>query len=743
MCNVMLFNNASLYKPDLCWAFHKFYQQYVSFLNLFILQLQVPSGLLVVEFPGSSSGQRRRKREWVIPFYNMVENESGDFPKKMFQLKAKIDGVPDAEIVYSITGEGADQPPVGIFYVNKKTGYISVTQPLDREKKASYELKAHAISEDGKKATSPTNLTIIVLDQNDNRPVFTENPFNGQVSEAESKGYEFMKVIATDADEPGNYNSEIRYRIFSQSPTSPNPNMFEINTITGGIYVNSSGLDKEHTVSVPENKVGHEVAKLTVTDGDEVGSPAWSTKYRIISGDKGGFFNVSTGPSQLEGIITTVKPLDFEKTKQYVLSVIVENDEPFVGSLPTSTATVTVNVKDVNEPPEFNPQEKVISRSENLPVDSDLFAYIATDPDIGKSQKITYKIGKDPVGWLNVNQDTGMIKVKQIMDRESVLVKDGKYRAIILALDDDDENPATGTGTLIIELEDENDNAPIINEGNINICNREATVFLSITDKDGPLHAAPFSVEPQGDTKKNWTARMNETKTGILLTLNSVLEQGSYNVVLRVYDNNGMYKDNSIQATVCDCKGDEFQCKIIAGASLSLYLGILAAVLVLLLLLLLLLLFIRRKSSSIKKPLLLEDDDIRDNVCCYNEEGGGEDDQNYDLGVLHRGLDNRPQVLRNDVVPIFLPAPQYRPRPANPEEISTFIGYNLKTADEDPTAPPYDSLLVFDYEGGGSIAGSLSSINSSSSGQDQDYDFLNDWGPRFKKLADMFGGGED
>uniref|UniRef100_A0A8C1YYP1 Cadherin-1 n=1 Tax=Cyprinus carpio TaxID=7962 RepID=A0A8C1YYP1_CYPCA len=682
--------------------------------------LQLPSGLLVVEFPGSSSGQRRRKREWVIPFYNMAENESGDFPKKMFQVY----GVPDAEIVYSITGEGADQPPVGIFYVNKKTGYISVTQPLDREKKASYELKAHAISEDGKKATSPTNLTIIVLDQNDNRPVFTENPFNGQVSEAESKGYEFMKVIATDADEPGNYNSEIRYRIFSQSPLSPNPNMFEINTITGGIYVNSSGLDKEqwprytllivaadmegnglsttgtavititdsndnppqfeqlsHTVSVPENKVGHEVAKLTVTDGDEVGSPAWSTKYRIISGDKGGFFNVSTGPNNW--------------------------------------------------------------LSENLPVDSDLFAYIATDPDIGKSQKITYKIGKDPVGWLNVNQDTGMIKVKQIMDRESVLVKDGKYRAIILALDDDDENPATGTGTLIIELEDENDNAPIINEGSINICNREATVLLSITDKDGPLHAAPFSVEPQGDTKKNWTARMNETKTGILLTLNSVLEQGSYNVVLRVYDNNGMYKDNSIQATVCDCKGDEFQCKIIAGASLSLYLGILAAVLVLLLLLLLLLLFIRRKSSSIKKPLLLEDDDIRDNVCCYNEEGGGEDDQNYDLGVLHRGLDNRPQVLRNDVVPIFLPAPQYRPRPANPEEISTFIGYNLKTADEDPTAPPYDSLLVFDYEGGGSIAGSLSSINSSSSGQDQDYDFLNDWGPRFKKLADMFGGGED
>ena len=47
--------------------------------------------------------------------------------------------------------------------------------------------------------------------------------------------------------------------------------------------------------------------------------------------------------------------------------------------------------------------------------------------------------------------------------------------------------------------------------------------------------------------------------------------------------------------------------------------------------------------------------------------------QDYDLSVLHRGLDNRPDVFRNDVMPNFMPAPQYRPRPAYPEEIGNFI----------------------------------------------------------------------
>lgn len=53
-----------------------------------------------------------------------------------------------------------------------------------------------------------------------------------------------------------------------------------------------------------------------------------------------------------------------------------------------------------------------------------------------------YKIGSDPADLLNVDEKTGMIKVKSQMDRESqfwstvVQNRNGQYKALILAMDD-------------------------------------------------------------------------------------------------------------------------------------------------------------------------------------------------------------------------------------------------------------------------------------------------------------------
>lgn len=736
----------------------------------------------VLYFPKATNGLKRRKREWIIPPINFPENDRGPFPKKVVQIRSSSDK--EKVIFYSITGPGADQPPKDLFRMDRTTGNLYVTKPLDREATANYTFQAHAVADGSGLAEKPMEIQVFVIDMNDNNPKFTQDTYMGEVAESSPIGFEFIQVTAIDADEEGNENADIRYSILSQDPKSLEE-MFSINPVTGYLRVNALGLDREkipkytlevqaadrvgegltgkakviltvtdsndnapvfdqsrYNGTVAENKKDAFVVKMSVTDGDGPLTPAWNAKFTIIDGNKGGLFSVETAPNKQEGIITTAKGLDFETAATHTLLVTVENEVPFAVPLPTSTATVIVTVQDVNEPPIFEPEVKLVSKPENLPLNSEVVQYKAYDPDRARNQKVMYKIVSDPAGWLNVDKETGLITVKSEMDRESSFVIDNIYTALIGAYDND-EVPATGTGTVQIQLEDVNDNAPIIKEREIKVCNKEpAPHYLTVEDKDGPGFTSPFKVTLEGESKTNWTAEMNNTKTGIILTLNKEIPSGKYTVVLRVADNQGLPQDSTIEAEVCDCTGPDVRCKDIraGGVDLPVILGVLAGIMLLLMLVLMLLLFARRKRVDQKEPLL--QDDIRDNIYYYDEEGGGEDDQDYDLGVLHRGLDNRPGVYRDDVAPNFMPAPVYRPRPTNPDEIGNFIVDNMKAADNDPTAPPYDSLLVFDYEGGGSDAGSLSSLNSSTCG-DQDYSCLNDWGPRFKKLADMYGGGED
>uniref|UniRef100_A0A8C5BFQ9 Cadherin-1 n=1 Tax=Gadus morhua TaxID=8049 RepID=A0A8C5BFQ9_GADMO len=673
---------------------------------------------------------RRRKRAWVIPPLNILENDRGPYPKLVAQIRSDKDK--ESRMEYKITGDGIN----GLFTIDKNTGQLYVTQPLDREKRSDY--RVGKTSGMVNAAAEAAMLIIVnVLDANDNKPVFTQDPYVGEVAEASAK---VITIKADDLDDPNSDNSLVHYKILSQEPKLPNDNLFDINPVSGVIRVKQQGLDREkypkytleveaadmkgdgltvtghvhltvtdsndnapvfemaqYNANVPENKVGAQVVRMSVTDGDEHNSPAWNAKFKIVAGDKNGQFAVETGTGKQEGIITTVKGLDYEMTKTYTLLVTVENEIPFAIRLPTATATVVVSVGDVNEAPVFSPPIQVVKRKEDLAVASDIVTYTATDPDTERSQKVTYKIMKDPARWLSVNPDTGLIKVKNGMDRESQYVQDGKYTALIMAYDDDPVHSLKIIKMMVSRL-----------------------IFLILPS-------------------------FFNLGTGIILTLIRDLPKGDYNVVLRVADNHGLDQDNIVMATVCDCTGNEVTCKggIREGAiGLPVILGILGAVLLLLLLVLLLLIFIRRRGGEQKEPLL-PNEDIRDNIYYYDEEGGGEDDQDYyDLSVLHRGLDNRPEVFRNDVMPCFMPKAEYRPRPANPEDIGKFIDDNLTAADNDPLAPPYDSLLVFDDEGKGSDAGSLSSLNSSSSG-DQDYDCLGEWGPRFKKLADMYGGGED
>lgn len=172
-------------------------------------------------------------------------------------------------------------------------------------------------------------------------------------------------------------------------------------------------------------------------------------------------------------------------------------------------------------------------------------------------------------------------------------------------------------------------------------------------------------------------------------------------------------------------------------------------------------LFTALKRQRKQEPLIISKEDVRDNVVSYNDEGGGEEDtQAFDIGALRHpeaaaALEESTKQ-RRDIVPTdtLLYASHRRPAPTAPAglllppvsmvsrdngDVREFINQRVLENDCNPTAPPYDSLATYAYEGAGSVAESLSSLGSASSEAEQDYHYLSDWGPRFRKLADLYG----
>lgn len=143
-----------------------------------------------------------------------------------------------------------------------------------------------------------------------------------------------------------------------------------------------------------------------------------------------------------------------------------------------------------------------------------------------------------------------------------------------------------------------------------------------------------------------------------------------------------------------------------------------------------------RKSTTVN--LLKPPSEIHQQLVTYDEEGGGEMDTNgYDVSVL--------SSARLGPEPAFPPTYAVVNKPqACKGDMAVMIEVKKDEADHDRDGIPYDTLHIYGYEGAESLAGSLSSLDSTSSfGSELDYDLLSDWGPRFRTLAQLYGAEAD
>ncbi|XP_054840669.1 cadherin-12 isoform X1 [Eublepharis macularius] len=745
----------------------------------------------VVTAPERKTPAVRVKRGWVWNQFFVLEEYMGSEPQYVGKLHSDLDkGV--GSVKYTLSGDGAGT----VFTIDETTGDIHAIKSLDREEKPFYTLRAQAVDIETRKPLEPESEFIIkVQDINDNEPKFLDGPYVASVPEMSPVGAYVLQVKATDADDPTYGNSaRVVYSILQGQP------YFSIDPKTGVIRTALPNMDREvkeqyqvliqakdmggqlgglagtttvnitltdvndnpprfpksiFHLKVPESSlVGAAIGRIRAVDPDS-GENA-EIEYTIVPGDGGNLFDISTDENTQEGVIKLKKPLDFETKKAYTFKVEASNvhlDHRFHSVGPfKDTATVKINVLDVDEPPVFSKHFYTMEVYEDTPVGTIIGAVTAQDLDVGNSAVRYFIDWKNDVdSFFTIDGTEGTIATNELLDRENT----AQYNFSIVA--SKISNPLlTSKVNVIINVLDVNEFAPeIAVPYESYVCENakpgQVIQIVGAADKDLSPAGQRFSfrLSPEISTKPNFTVHdYRNNSAGIVARRSgySRRQQELYFLPIVIEDSSYPIQSSTNTMTIrvcrCDSDGTILSCNVEAiflpvGLSTGALIAILLCIIILLVIVVL---YVALRRQKKKDTLMTSKEDIRDNVIHYDDEGGGEEDtQAFDIGALRNPKVMEDNKIRRDIKPDTLCLPRSRPPADDNTNIRDFINQRLRENDGDPSAPPYDSLATYAYEGNGSVAESLSSIDSFATEADQDYDYLSDWGPRFKVLADMFG----
>ncbi|XP_015210099.1 cadherin-18 isoform X2 [Lepisosteus oculatus] len=512
---------------------------------------------------------------------------------------------------------------------------------------------------------------------------------------------------------------------------------------------------KNYQLYVPESaQVGKAVGKIKAND-DDIGINA-EIKYSITNGDGVSVFAISTDKDTREGIISLKRQLNYEKKKSYTLHIEGANthlDPRFLHLGPfKDTTTLKIIIGDVDEPPAFSIDSYVMNVSENARIGTEVGTVTAQDPD-SASSAIRYFIDRSLHGdkYFNIDANTGAIKTAKKLDREEM-----PWHNISVIASEVDNPSLLSHVSVMVQVLDVNDNPPeLASDGDVVVCenSRPGQVIQTIraVDKDdfanGPRFH--FSLTTDLPSNPNFTLKDNEDNTASIFARRrkfSRTTQDLYHLPIVISDGGepNLSSTSTLTLRVCACEhnGKVRTCHAEAFlSSAGLSTGALIAILLCVIILLaIVVLFITLRRSK-KEPLIISEEDVRENVVTYDDEGGGEEDtEAFDIIALRNPAAAEELKFRRDVRPEVQRVPrQSPPSVLDNVDVQEFIKQRLIEADLDTSVPPYDSLQTYAYEGHGSPAGSISSLDSATTHSEQDYTYLCDWGPEFQKLAELYG----
>ncbi|XP_069578309.1 protocadherin Fat 3 [Brachyistius frenatus] len=422
-----------------------------------------------------------------------------------------------AEIQYSLFGIGVED-----FYMDANTGELRTATVMDREMTPTYKLIAQAT--DGGGLFCRSDISLKVLDVNDNVPSFSSTYYLASVYENAAPKALLTRLQASDPDE--GLNHTVVYSL-----VDPLNEFFSIDPVSGIVILEKS-LDREsrdsyrlrvqatdrlgqqgalssqvdltilvldvndnapvfqrrdYAVTVPEDvAVGTEVLRVLATSAD-IGTNAEIT-YNIRLGNELGKFAIG----RKLGSISVADDLDFEVCKDYYLTVEAWDS----GDPPLSTATmVIIELMDVNDnAPAFNQDIYNVLVSEDASVGQTITKVFAEDLDSQVNGRITYSIRKgDRSNHFWIDPVAGLLKVNKRLDRELV----SRYSLSVQAFDSG--SPAmSSTVTVNVDIADVNDNPPVFTPPNstaiiqLNQAAGTTLLKLSVSDNDSPRNGPPF-----------------------------------------------------------------------------------------------------------------------------------------------------------------------------------------------------------------------------------------------------------
>nr|XP_013012142.1 cadherin-23 isoform X3 [Cavia porcellus] len=364
---------------------------------------------------------------------------------------------------------------------------IRVAIPLDYETVDRYDFDLFA-NESVPDHVGYAKVKITLINENDNRPIFSQPLYNVSLYENVTVGTSVLTVLATDND-VGTFG-EVNYFF------SDDPDRFSLDKDTGLILLiakldfeliqrftltviardgggeETTGRVRINVLDVNDNVptfqkdayVGAlrenepsvtQLVRLRATDEDS--PPNNQITYSIVNASAfGTYFDVSVYEGY--GVISVSRPLDYEQIPNGLIYLTVMAKD--AGNPPLhSTVPVTIEVFDENDnPPTFSKPAYFVSVVENIMAGATVLFLNATDLDRSREygqESIIYSL--EGSVQFRINARSGEITTTSLLDRELK----SEYILIVRAVDGGvGHNQKTGIATVNVTLLDINDNHP-------------------------------------------------------------------------------------------------------------------------------------------------------------------------------------------------------------------------------------------------------------------------------------------